>query len=520
MNRGRVLRLALLLGLTAASVLGYLASSRQMHGLGFPLDDAWIHQTYARSLAARGEWAFQPGQASAGSTAPLWTAALAVGHALGIDPRPWAYLLGGILLLLGALVGQRWLRRRGVEGQVWPWAVGALFVLEWHMAWASVSGMETLAVAVVAMLVLSALDAEAPKWMPIGLAIGLGVWLRPDAVSLLLPAAAAAWLRSPSRAGQRFRDLAALGLGSAFLVGPYLAFNWLLSGEIWPSTFYAKQAEYAALRQVPLVGRMLAQLGLPLVGPGALLSLGVGVVVWHGIRARLWIRLAPVGWALVFLGGYALRLPVTYQHGRYAMATIPVMIVLGVEGFARWAQPRSESGPRRIVSRVGLATLAAVTAVFWALGGQAYARDVAIIETEMVTAARWIADHTEADALVAAHDIGALGYFGQRRMIDLAGLVSPEVIPILREEAALDAYLDSRQADYLMTFPGWYPELTRDRTPIFVTAGRFSPEVGGENMAVYRWDASGFARPLAAVLYFAQPKAVRVAHGNHWSHHR
>ncbi|MDP2778149.1 MAG: hypothetical protein Q8O48_10950, partial [Anaerolineales bacterium] len=57
----------------------YLLASRLTYAIGFPLDDSWIHQTYARSLAWNGEWAFRPGLLSAGSTSPLWSALLAIG---------------------------------------------------------------------------------------------------------------------------------------------------------------------------------------------------------------------------------------------------------------------------------------------------------------------------------------------------------------------------------------------------------------------------------------------------------
>ena len=47
--------------------LFYLAVSTYGFGFtGFPLDDAWIHQTYARNLAEEGQLAFVPGLASAG----------------------------------------------------------------------------------------------------------------------------------------------------------------------------------------------------------------------------------------------------------------------------------------------------------------------------------------------------------------------------------------------------------------------------------------------------------------------
>jgi len=49
----------------------FLILSSRVNGPGFPLDDAWIHQTYARNLVEFGQWAFIPGKLSAGSTAPV-----------------------------------------------------------------------------------------------------------------------------------------------------------------------------------------------------------------------------------------------------------------------------------------------------------------------------------------------------------------------------------------------------------------------------------------------------------------
>jgi hypothetical protein len=66
-------------------------------------------------------------------------------------------------------------------------------------------------------------------------------------------------------------------------------------------------------------------------------------------------------------------------------------------------------------------------------------------------------------------------------------LISPEVIPFIRDQEKLAEYLDHQDADYLMTFPEWYPELVRERKLLYITRGEFSLAVGGENMAVYRW---------------------------------
>jgi len=487
---GRVL---LLVALTCLSAGGFLWISMRTYGLGFPLDDAWIHQTYARNLAERGEWAFVPGQLSAGSTAPLWTGALTVGNWLGVEIKAWSYFLGGVLLATTAWFCSQWIALRGSNLWWWKLWVGALIIAEWHLVWAAVSGMEILALTLVVVLVLAWL--ESPKWSALGIGalIGLGVWIRPDALSLLLPVAWHAFFQHRHQLRQAIVNLAIVGAGAAILIVPYLIFNYVLAGAWWPSTFYAKQAEYAVHRSVPFLFRLADQLTSPLVGVGAVLVPGI---VFASVRATsqgAWRRLAPLIWALSHMGLYAMLLPVNYQHGRYAMPTIPIVLVLGWEGLQISVWPVAENMLRRVISRVWLYTIPVIAFTFWLLGSRSYAQDVAIIETEMVAAARWISANTEAGALVAAHDIGALGYFGERPLVDMAGLVSPEVIPILRDQVALSRLLDSKGAEYLMTFPGWYPWLVERAYPIYSTHATFSIEAGGENMVIYNWRQEVFA---------------------------
>src|SRR5690606_6927715 len=84
----------------------YLLASQFTYAIGFPLDDSWIHQTYARNLAQNGEWAFRPGIPSAGSTAPLWSALLAIGFLLHLSPYIWTFALGVITLFALALLSE------------------------------------------------------------------------------------------------------------------------------------------------------------------------------------------------------------------------------------------------------------------------------------------------------------------------------------------------------------------------------------------------------------------------------
>ena len=128
-----------------------------------------------------------------------------------------------------------------------------------------------------------------------------------------------------------------------------------------------------------------------------------------------------------------------------------------------------------------------VMIIFVFMGADAYATDVAIIETEMVNTAIWINEFTEQDAIIAAHDIGALGFYGNRLIIDLAALISPEVIPYINDEVQIIEFLNKRHPDYLMTFENWYNILPLNKTLVYSSTSMFSIEAGGSSMQVYIW---------------------------------
>lgn len=477
-------RLGFLVALACLAGGAYIGSSLSMAGIGFPLDDAWIHQTYARNLATLGEWSFIPGQVSAGSTAPLWSLILAIGHLVTSNvPFAFTFLIGTVCLIGIGWAGQIFFQDG--NGMRFPWA-GLFLVGEWHLVWAALSGMETALMGLMVVLALLWLDRWPERRFLGGLLIGLAVWVRPDGLTLLGPAGLVIVLTeglSPRLVGSLTR--LAGGFLCSFL--PYLVFNGWVNGNIWPNTFYAKQAEYAVLLSQPLLGRIAQQFALPMTGAGLFLLPGFIYSIFSSIRQKRWGLLAAAIWFCGYALVYALRLPVVYQHGRYLMPAMPVFFIAGLIGTRDLIRHFPANRLGYVASRVGIASLALTWAGFLAIGARSYAQDVAIIQTEMVASARWISENTQPTDLVAAHDIGALGYFAGRNLVDLAGLVSPEVIPIIRDERALAGYLDERRVDYLVTFPDWYAELSAGKKVEFKTDGKYAPLAGGENMAVYAW---------------------------------
>ena len=477
----------LLLGLICLiSCSAYLLYSNQYTGFGFPLDDGWIHQTFARNFAQDLSWSFQSGELSGGSTGPGWGLLLSVVYWLRIPPVIGTYMLG-YMILLGSSIAAYVLVSRILPGnRVAGLGAGILISLEWHLVWSTLSGMETQLLILISLAVFCLLFQENISWWVVGTLIGIAIWIRPDGITLIGPALMLMVLRH-RKWPQTLQAALQLIAGPIFFTGMYFLFNLQVASQIWPNTFFAKQAEYSILRVDPIWIRFWNVSKQTVTGVGALLLPAALYQGWKAIQAKRWEFVAALIWSVGYLLIYAWRLPVVYQHGRYIHPVLPISYLVGWVGLLGILHVARERLWSRVFTRAWLASASLVLISFWLLGARAFALDVAVINSEMVRTAQWVEKNLDSDAVVAAHDIGALGYFGNREIIDLAGLITPDVIPFIRDEAQLDLYISDRGADYLVTFPGWYPKLTANRNEIYNTGGEYSPLFGAENMAVFEW---------------------------------
>src|SRR5947209_494121 len=76
------------------------------HGLGFPLDDSWIHQEIARNLIQHHSFGFTPGVTSSGSSSTLWTFVLAIDYLLfpKLSPVIYPLVLNCILIVVSGVL--------------------------------------------------------------------------------------------------------------------------------------------------------------------------------------------------------------------------------------------------------------------------------------------------------------------------------------------------------------------------------------------------------------------------------
>ena len=455
-------RRRILLGLASCCLLTaalYLVWAFAVVGaLGFSLDDGWIHQVFARNLVETGQMAFNKGEPAAGSTAPLWTLLLAAGRFLNLDPRVGAYALGlGFLGAAGYVTFVLWrdlLPNLPVLGGA---AAAFVVVMDWHLTWAAVSGMETTLFVFLSVLLVTVSVERRPPWVG-GLVAGLLFVTRPEGILLgglcwVYGVTSELPVGSPAgaipgwgdRAAQAVRFSVAFGVGLLLPILPYLAFNVATSGTFLPNTYYAKVAVYGRDGLGGLLGFLGEAFAMLSLGPLALLWPGIvaAVVLVARKRRDLWLIVA---WPMVLLFVYAWRLPRVYQYGRYLMPMLPFLILLGCWGLT---ELRSKIN-MRLLATVYPGAVALLTALTWVRGASAYASDVQYIQTFQVTR-RNGCDNTPPDALVATHDIAPSAISpGGACWIRQVG--DPQVCPAQRP-AQTAGYLKEQRVAYVVQFP-------------------------------------------------------------------
>ncbi len=477
-------RLILFLLSSLASCALYLGVSlAQIHAPTFPLDDAWIHLTFARNLALHHELAFRAGQPSAGSTSPLWSLALAPAFVLPIAPEWWDYLLGGLLLFAMTLLVYL-IARRLFADAVLATACALGVAYEWHLNWAAFSGMETLLFVALLLLMYLLYVEERPAWL-VGVVSGLCVVTRPEGVILFGLLAAHQFL-----VARDWRRTAAMLLAFAVPLMPYVWFNWTTSGLLFPNTFYAKQVEYAQLFvDTPAALHYVRLLADTLVGAQLLLVPGLIFALWLALREMRWSALVLIAWWLLLPMAYALRLPVDYQHARYEMPAIPAMLLVGMWGTWRLRERLPDASLTRVFSNAWTLSFPLLLVIFWFTGATARADDAAAIDCLEVQTAQWLAANVPADDVIAAHDIGAIGYYlADRPLIDLAGLITPDVIYFLRDEPRLLEYIMSQHTRFVVTSAAWHPNLIRDPRlqRVFQQDCARARQTGGYQIGIYQ----------------------------------
>ena len=402
------------------------------------VDDAFISLSYAANLLAGHGFVLTRGApAVEGVTNIGWTLLLAgLGAIMAVET---AAKLAGLAALLALLTLLARLLRRFDALQAAPargLLLGAPLLLvatSFDLTFFAVAGMETGLLAVLLLAMVAIARDDAGGWR-LGVLAGIATLVRPEAtlvplVFALLRRRRGAWVAAGA-------TLAIVALTSLL--------RFAVFGDWLPQPARAKSSGPAVwlfnLRGLATGGS--AYLPFPIVG---LPALALVVLGWRRLRARardesdMLAAIAATGIAFAL---YAL--PDWTSLARYAAPYAPAMIVLA------WAALTPWFAQRRPLGLAGLALLLTVNGIDHIARHAAAGRwpFYVVFGERLVEPARWIASHTQPDAMIASRRIGALAFHGRRQVFDYAvGITDREVPPLfVGSERGLDSPDDPRLA--------------------------------------------------------------------------
>ena len=457
---------------------------------GYLTDDTFIHQQFAQHLATGHGFVFNNGEHVYGSTSPLWVALIADGMFFGLDGILTARAIGLAATLWSIVLFLQLMRRNLRTPELRALATVTWAGHAWMIRW-SLSGMETpLAVA----LVLAGFVAvtEGRQWgsRPVrtGALWALAALTRPEAVFLLVLWGVFLVIDTDSRDG--VRRLIAGALPPTLIYGGWLVFSRLYFGTFWPNTLAAKTAGGTGwtylhenlMRQAEVVGATDAALAGALIAAMAFGGKRLWPRHWQAQRLLPWVWVGAVPVLYTMRG-----VPVL---SRYLLPLMPVLAWLAWRAVERWwmgdsASEQSRRGAMLLGVSLSAMALFQNIIVYRAKVVPQVRSFTAGLDQSLIPWGRWFA-HAPANATIAAPDIGALGFYSHRRVLDLAGLVSPEMVPLLKKEepeaiAANFSFASVSRPDFLVDrAPHAYDLAVRSRFgPALIPLGHASvPNLG------------------------------------------
>lgn len=455
----------------AISLIVLAALFVSLVNLHISYDDAFITYRYAYNLAIGQGFVYNPGEWYMGTTAPLYGLLLGgLGFIFGPTAIPTisgaisgaSLALAGVALyvygrqhqyiLCGLLTGLFF-----VTNRMLPMTFGGEMLFQAALVlWAFVAYRANRTLVCAALLAIALLTR-----MDSALALGV-IGLHFLATRRSLP----------------WRE----GLTIACVLAPFALLSFVFYGSLFPATLGAKLAQRDSglwpafffgltewIRGFTMQGSSSLFSTLP-AAPNAIrfIFFAAAGIIAVPLLYRFW--LLPLGWIALFVAAYSV-LNVPFYHWYVVPATIGLAILAacGVAGtveialrvFRRVRPPHEQRWAQLAVSCLTLLALVPGLSAQLRQTQQVAGYGINPAEQLYDQTAQWLNANTPAGSSVGYFEIGRLGYFADRVIIDPLGLVDPAVAPHVAERDLTWAYRHYHP-DYILyndQFRGWYSSM-------------------------------------------------------------
>jgi len=372
-------------------------------------------------------------------------------------------------------------------------AAALLLVFDKWINFISVTGMETT----LYIFLLVASYYYYRKMNAVGFAVTLGLtfWTRPDALAFIAAIAADYFFRvylknrSPKENADILlferKDLYKIAGIFGGIMAAYFAMNFIIAGSLLPNTYSAKLAYYspefrsrADFLKVEVWEYFTESAYLLIFIPFVF-----GIIKLASDSFKL--KYNPLIPAFIFIAllifMYWYKLPYAHRFGRYMMPIFPFYILLSVYGgreFFRWLA--NYLGDTKLVNGLNIILLAG-TIVYFATGynenKKVFQDQSRHIYIRQVETAKWLKNNTPEGSIIATHDVGAIAYYSDRKIVDVVGLINPEFVSKLNSKdfaGFVQEQIIKQNVSYMAFLREWFQVVNQ---PALFTAGENAFEI-------------------------------------------
>ncbi len=412
--------------------------------LEFVFDDSYITLQFAKNFFVKKGLTFDGIHYNLGATSPLHIFLLALFNKVVHNLHLTALFLG-ILSFLGLFYATFFYAKILFNNWRYSVLIAFLTITTGWLYFDALSGMET--VLFIAFLVFTFYLFERRNLF-YSIPLGLAILTRPEGWFLFLALLSYQFLRLFLKQNvSLLKEILIPTIITFLIVFPYLFSNLKSIGSFLPNTAMSKTLFFGEIG-LPFKTKLdFFFNGLKLFYTNFIYPLFFLLFIFLPFAREIYSRFYLLIFLLLFYLSYLLLFPGSTGHYwcRYQHIFYPLVIFIIAEGFynflkyyeRQFSSEKSFSLIRKVILTCSLLFLIGVNQFFSLTKAQTtYERSIKSTEETLVNLANYFKTMTPADAIIATHDIGVLGYYSERRINDLVGLVNPEMTQFYRQSGS------------------------------------------------------------------------------------
>lgn len=485
----------------------YLITEYNIAGgrFGAPLDDVWIHFRFAENFAHGFFYQYNPGEPTPGTTSPLWVIILSIPFLFSQNLiLPYALFVSSLLFLLALIQLYKLCIKLGFDG-MYSLLVTLLTLSAGRLLWSSLSGMEiTLFVLLSIMIFSNHLKEIGSEKLTLlnGLLLGIAANTRPETYLL----AGLYYLTSLILLRKNFKENIGKLILSAIiftaLLLPYPIFSYLHTGGFLPNTY---EGQVGSAKYLPNFTFIIESAKIFIKDNFLIFILwlvSASYFIYTLIKRKvdrifllinLWVILLPLVSSFIA--------PNWRHHGRYLIPLIPFINIIAIYILRKIYKYYQAGKLSRftLIRKISIALILIASINSAVLFASVLGWNVQNINDQQGKIAEWLNTNLPDEKAFGMNDIGIITFKTKKYVVDMAGLVTPEVFKFQKFSyengtKELFRFLKAKEVNYIIIYPDWFEFImanySRAFTQVYSQKLQKNTICGGIEMFVYKinWD--------------------------------